>query len=147
MTLYRINSFTCKIKILSFPLTVHNRNILSFLVSSICCISILDYSASSVLSLLPPTPFLLPLKRPCSLSHPGTAISDPKFGVYIYIYAHNIGTHQNLIPPQSQISIRGKMYIGSKIQTFLPQTLHPPNRRYRVQAVQQRSTPTISLLG
>ena len=37
--------------------------------------------------LLPRAPLLLPLKRPCSLSRPGTAISNPKFGVYIvYIY-------------------------------------------------------------
>lgn len=39
-------------------------------------------------SLLPRAPSVLPLKRPCSLSRPGTAILDPKFGVYIiYIYA------------------------------------------------------------
>jgi len=38
-------------------------------------------------SLLSPAPSLLPLKRPCSLSRPRTAISNPKFGVYIiYIY-------------------------------------------------------------
>lgn len=33
--------------------------------------------------LRPLAPLLLPLKRPCSLSRPGTAILDPKFGVYI----------------------------------------------------------------
>ena len=33
------------------------------------------------------TSSVLPLKRPCSLSRPGTAIPHPKFGVYIiYIY-------------------------------------------------------------
>ena len=36
--------------------------------------------APSVLSL---APSVLPLKRPCSLSRPGTAIPNPKFGVYI----------------------------------------------------------------
>ena len=37
--------------------------------------------------ILPRAPSVFPLKRPCSLSRPGTAISDPKFGVYIiYIY-------------------------------------------------------------
>jgi hypothetical protein len=34
-------------------------------------------------SVLPLAPLLLPLKRPCSLSRPGTAIVNPKFGVYI----------------------------------------------------------------
>ncbi len=36
-------------------------------------------------------PLLLPLKRPCSLSRTETAISNPKFGVYIiyiYVYVH-----------------------------------------------------------
>ena len=38
-------------------------------------------------SLLPLAPSVLALKRPCSLSRPGTAIPNPKFGVYIiYIY-------------------------------------------------------------
>ena len=36
-------------------------------------------------------PSVLPLKRPCSLSRPGRATSDPKFGVYIiYIYIYYI---------------------------------------------------------
>ena len=34
-------------------------------------------------SLLSPTPSLLPLKQPYSPSRPGTAILNPKFGVYI----------------------------------------------------------------
>ncbi len=43
-------------------------------------------------SLLSPAPSLLPLKRPCSLSRPRTAISNPKFGVYIIyiIYTPNL---------------------------------------------------------
>ena len=39
-------------------------------------------------SLLPRAPSVLPLKRPCSLSRPGTAILNPKFAVYI-IYIFN----------------------------------------------------------
>ena len=40
-------------------------------------------------SLLPRAPSVLPLKWPCSLSRPGTAILNPKFGVYIiYIYIY-----------------------------------------------------------
>jgi len=36
---------------------------------------------------LSPTPSVLPLKRPCSLSQTKTVIPNPKFGVYvIYIY-------------------------------------------------------------
>ena len=37
--------------------------------------------------LRPLAPPVLPLKRPCSLSYPGTAIPNPKFGVYI-IYTY-----------------------------------------------------------
>ena len=38
---------------------------------------------------LPHTPFILPLKRPCSLFYPGTAILNPKCRVYmIYVYIY-----------------------------------------------------------
>ena len=47
---------------------------------------------------LPLAPSVLPLKRPCSLSRPGTAISNPKFGVYI-IYALHY-KKQCTIPPE-----------------------------------------------
>lgn len=38
---------------------------------------------------LPRAPSVLPLNWPCSLSLPGQAIPDPKFGVYV-IYTHYI---------------------------------------------------------
>ncbi len=54
--------------------------------------------APSVLPHAPPVislaPSVLPPKRPCSLSRPGTVIGNSKFGVYIiYIYREPLPVH------------------------------------------------------
>ena len=55
-----------------------------------CCAPALPHSASpcslAAPSLRLPAPSVLPIKRPCSLSRPGRAICNPKFGVYIYFF-------------------------------------------------------------
>ncbi len=92
-------------------------------------------------SMRPLAPSLLPLKRPCSLSLPGMAILDPKFGVNImYIYmcqkirwpsAKRLNTPNIFPPPKPAIPNTNPMLLlGIKTHIlsslWKPYAAHPP---------------------
>jgi len=55
------------------------------------CSPVLPRALPRAPSMLPRAPSMLPLKRPCSLSRSKRVISDPKLGVYMYIYIYISG--------------------------------------------------------